>query len=848
MKKIIKNNKETILTFIIAFITINIVFYINDITPYGTFTTLQIDFYHQYGPMLKELCYRILNGKSLIYSFSMSTGLPIYRNFFNYLSSPLNIIMLLFTEKTMLTGFSFIIMTRVSLTAAIFNYFLEKKFNKKNKLFISLSLLYAFSNYFVAYYWNIMWMDSMALLPLIVLGIENIINKNKYLLYIFSLTIMIISSYFMGYMCCLYSVIYFICYFIYKLDFKSLKKKKYLKEVSKKVLIFTISSIVVGLLISFFGISLLKSLGTTSATNDAWPTSQYYNFTFTDYIVGHLSAITTTVLKTDISNEPNVSCGIIAVALLLLFIFNTKIKLKTKITYLVILGIITSAFFIPQLDFIFHALHVPNDLPYRYSYLYSFTLMIIAAYSIENIKDIKPMIVIVVYTLIMILLLIFKIYYLEVIDSDTLLTNLILMTIYFILYLIYFYDRKTIKYIYYGLILIVSIEMGYNINYNWNLSDNKEEFYYHYDEIKDTINKLDKEEKNNFYRLEKTFSTTLNDSSWYNYNGITTFSSMAYERMALMQHNLGTGGNLINSYEYFLNTPIYNLMFDIKYILGYNYDIDNYTEIDQNDKFSTYKFNYDTNLLYSVNKEIKELEISQNNPILNQYNFIKYATGIDDVFSKSEIINKKTIDYIDGMSVIEYTIKNSNTNNYFYDNYDLDYYIINDVLYFRNDYVLDLVDTNYYITSEKHNENILVNFTNEEDTYKIIVGTYYENNDIDVFYLNKNQFEEANDILLEDKINIITYKESYIKATAEIETDKVIYTSIPYDDDLKVYIDGKKVDTYMINSALLGFDIKKGNHTIEIKYQNNTMIIGSIISITTLLILLAIQYKKRCKK
>ena len=227
MKKILKNNKETILTLIVAFITINVVFIINNITPYGTFTTLQIDFYHQYGPMLKELWYRIFNGKSLLYSFSMSMGLPIYRNFFNYLSSPLNILILLFSEKTILAGLSFIIMIRVSITAAIFNYFLEKKFNKKNKLFISLSLLYAFSNYFVAYYWNIMWMDCMALLPLIVLGIENIVNKNEYLLYIFSLSIMIISSYFMGYMCCLYSVIYFICYFIYKLDFKSLKKKKY---------------------------------------------------------------------------------------------------------------------------------------------------------------------------------------------------------------------------------------------------------------------------------------------------------------------------------------------------------------------------------------------------------------------------------------------------------------------------------------------------------------------------------------------------------------------------------------------------------------------------------------------
>ncbi|UKI58943.1 MAG: hypothetical protein L6V81_04710 [Clostridium sp.] len=45
---------------------------------------------------------------------------------------------------------------------------------------------------------------------------------------------------------------------------------------------------------------------------------------------------------------------------------------------------------------------------------------------------------------------------------------------------------------------------------------------------------------------------------------MTTFSSMEYERMAILHHNLGTNGNLINSYEYVFNTPIYDLMFDLK--------------------------------------------------------------------------------------------------------------------------------------------------------------------------------------------------------------------------------------------------------------------------------------------
>ncbi|UKI58680.1 MAG: hypothetical protein L6V81_04720 [Clostridium sp.] len=48
----------------------------------------------------------------------------------------------------------------------------------------------------------------------------------------------------------------------------------------------------------------------------------------------------------------------------------------------------------------------------------------------------------------------------------------------------------------------------------------------------------------------------------------------------------------------------------------------------------------------------------------------------------------------------------------------------------------------------------------------------------------------------------------------------------------------------MIADSLLGFDIESGNHIIEIKYQNNLMIVGSIISITTLLVILCIQKKE----
>ena len=55
LKEKIKKRKWLISTFILAFMIINIIFYINEITPYGMHTTLKVDYFHQYGPMLKEM-------------------------------------------------------------------------------------------------------------------------------------------------------------------------------------------------------------------------------------------------------------------------------------------------------------------------------------------------------------------------------------------------------------------------------------------------------------------------------------------------------------------------------------------------------------------------------------------------------------------------------------------------------------------------------------------------------------------------------------------------------------------------------------------------------------------------
>lgn len=227
MKKI-KNNIYVLYTLLLSLLIILVFFYINNITPFGSKDFTVIDFYHQYFPMTSELINRILNSKTLLFSFNGS--LPFIRNLYNYLSSPFNILLLPFKDN-LSTGFSLLIAIKAILASTTICYYLTKNI-KNSILSIPISISYGFSSYYIAYHWNIMWLDGMIFLPLIILGLEKIIKENKSLLYIITLSISIFSNYYIGYMICIFTFIYFQFYYLlnYKFNIKDflIKFKNYI--------------------------------------------------------------------------------------------------------------------------------------------------------------------------------------------------------------------------------------------------------------------------------------------------------------------------------------------------------------------------------------------------------------------------------------------------------------------------------------------------------------------------------------------------------------------------------------------------------------------------------------------
>lgn len=826
MKKI-KNNIYVLYTLSISILIILVFFYINNITPFGSKDFTVIDFYHQYFPMTSELINRILNSKTLLFSFNGS--LPFIRNLYNYLSSPFNILLLPFKDN-LSTGFSLLIAIKAVLASTTICYYLTKNI-KNSILSIPISISYGFSSYYIAYHWNIMWLDGMIFLPLIILGLEKIIKENKSLLYIITLSISIFSNYYIGYMICIFTFIYFQFYYLlnYKFNIKDFLIK------FKNYILYSIISIGI---ISIVVIPIYFSLSSISATKDTFPSIFETEFNIINFILNNFSLSKPTALISENIPLPNTSSSLLIFILIPLFFINKNINKKEKILYALLLLTLFLCMHNTFINFIWHGFHFPNDLPYRQSFIYIFITIIIAYKSLINIKYINSKKLLITLTVFILLIILSKIIKFDNLQNKVLIINTILLIIYFAILII---NIKNKKYTQFALITIVAIETCISCVYNIKPDHNGKDLdnsIKNYQYIKNIL-----PQENEFYRIEKIKHDTYNDPALNNYYGISVFSSMTYEDISKLQRKLGNGSNNINSYYYNLQTPIYNSMFNIKYLVGkFNYNKNFYKE-NKNEGIKEYK--YPLSIAYKVNNNIKNWDTSSNNPFTVQESFIKESTGFDNMFNKLNINFKDIVPeitnngYFINSRICSINLENDrNGDVYLYiDSNNLSSILVNGESYFIATNEPYIINLGYF--SKYDDINVTMYFSYGD--------TSYNEFNIYAYSFNENNFKKAYNSLNDEILNISSFKENHIKGYINLKESGVIFTSIPYDNSWKIKVDNKYIDFYKIGESYIGFNLNEGYHNIEFIYKTKGLKTGAIISTISLISTIYLYIKKKLR-
>ena len=843
---------KCIYSFLIPFLLILWIFTMLNISIDSNKTVLVFDLNNQYVSYLSYLRNMFENGNDFFYTFSKTLGGDMAGLSAYYLLSPLNIILFLFSADKITNAIYLIILFKIGFSGLSFYYFISKK-NGFNFSTIIFSTSYALMAYNLVYQTNIMWLDGIVLLPLILLGIENIIDKKSGTLYVVALFLSIFSCYYIGYMICIFSIIY-MAYRIVLVteDFNFTGIIKSIKSIGKYIFF----SIIAGGLAAFVWIPSLKSLSGGKASFDF--TSMNFSRDF------NLPLILTKLYTGSFNIEslesglPNIFCGILMLLLFVLYFLNKNIKLKEKIASAVLTTIIILSFYISGLNLIWHGFNPPAGFPYRYSFVFSFIIIYLAYKCFKSLKGgfsiITLAIVNAFFIGITVLFIFMKISYL----------NIILVIIDMIIFIIFSF--LLYKYSKFGkkiFIILIALISFANIWSNGFFILNKIPYFQkdilnYVDELNPVLDDI-KETDKSFYRIEKTFYYSNNDPMLLSYNGLSHFSS---SEKAFVKDFLGKLGYRNNgTWAYYNNgsTVAADSLLGVKYVLSKGNNNSYYTSINGKNNITTSKNPYALPLGFMASSDILNINMSENNLFELQNNIFKSITKSN----KQIFISQKNVNI---------STSNINVIN------DKDYYVYEKLDDAKDAYIeytmtVDSLEPLYvhFPTEKMYQTEIFLNdksLGDYFDTYRydiVSLGSFkigdtvkfkmkLNSNHVEFsnaffYYQNMNVLKDYHDTIISNQLVINSHNSSHIEGTVDVQSDyEYMLFTIPYEKSWVIKVDGNIISSEKAFDTLTAVKVTKGYHIIELQYIPAGFYLGLIVSLIALGIFIIYLFLKNIMK
>ena len=195
---------------------------------------------------------------------------------------------------------------------------------------------------------------------------------------------MFIANFYIGYMIGFFCAIYFFCYlFFIKKDDDNLGS---LKSTVMVCLRFALAAIVAVLCAAVVILPVYYSLklGKLEFSNPDF--SLRPQFSILDFFTKFMPQSYDTVRNEGL---PFVYCGTLSFLMVPLYFMNSNIESRKKIGNGFVLILVFISMYLSTIDMAWHGFQVPNWLPYRYSFTFSFIILIMAAEAFERIEGIS---------------------------------------------------------------------------------------------------------------------------------------------------------------------------------------------------------------------------------------------------------------------------------------------------------------------------------------------------------------------------------------------------------------------------------------------------------------------------
>ena len=833
------------------------IFLLFSIIPFGHRTWLTIDLGQQYVDFFSYYQDTLLHHpEQFFYSFSKSIGGEMVSLWSYYLLSPFNLIFLLIPRSAIAMGVSLLIFLKLVSCTVSFAVLLDVKFKQRNGTALLFALSYGFMSYLSANQFNVMWLDALIALPLIVLGVDALLQKRNPLYYVLPLSLTILSNYYTGYMICLFLGLYFPYAFLMMNDSFSWKTfgKQFVRFIFYSVL--SIGLMMVILLPTFY--SLLGSKGT--ATTIAWSLTSEYNplLMVSKLFLGSFD------FQEMQKGYPNIFVGSLALFSFLSYFKEKRISLFQRLYALFITVIILISFNIEMLDKLWHAGQFPNWYSYRFSFLFSFWIVFLGYQWALKKKTIGVRETFVYFILILAAGIGFILFPQDYLQGWQIALGFGLsMGILYSLILIgrgkRMHQKFLISFVVIELLLnsiITLSRLGYEMN---------SEFTAYQASLSNWSTVL-RPAENEFYRSEKTMLRSKNDSLQVPTYGVSHFSSTFEKETERFFDAIGVRQG--NAYVNYSNgTLLTDALLGIKNTFiettdaTYNErwerkDLEDFSTIASFDEGHIVTNPNALSIAYPMKAILKSMKVPTNHPITMQNqlaNALSGTTSPKNIFTK--VPYETTFENISASPVVYQRVQlEDNTR---FGTITLTFTPeTNDPIYLEMAGTIGEEDLEMTLNGEPYafypvqSKPVLLSVAKNQkghpQTLQIIVkADGFEFSKLSLYSLNTTLLNERLEQTKAQELKLETFSATQFSGTMDVLEDSTVLTTIPYSKGWKVWVDGQEVQTYKILDSLLGFTISKGAHHIEYRYTTPFLLEGSLVSLASLLLLSYILYKRK---
>ena len=856
---------------------------------------LYSDMWHQYYPFFKDFRHALLSGDGLLYNWGIGMGIDYLGLISYYLASPLNLLSVLLPESLSLHYFGMLMPIKLGLAGLFFGMFLKGIFRRDDLTLPLFASFYALCAWALGYQWNIMWLDTFALLPLVALGTVRLLKERKYILYTLSLFFSIFANYYIGFFTCIFVLLVFICYQICRC--------KSIKRFFSDLLCIALFSILAIGMTAFLELPALAALQTTQSSVNSFPDS--FSLNIVDYErcaearnawsafktaqqsgEGGLLGLWWTAMKASVppilsgmrevagnmnggieptfkEGLPNLYAGVGTVLLAFLFLTAKQVKIRDKICSVFLLLFLLVSFIIRQLDYIWHGFHFTNMIPYRFSFLYSFIMLYMAyrAFLLRN--TFQPWQLITGGIL--------SIGIIACSDHSSEPVFLVYNGIFFLLYfVILFFNnfefplpeerdravmrriikerklRRSYANIAFALTMILEliinvVNFGVRFPYtgitNYPKGTNETASMIRYMLEDDEL----------FYRAEMTHAQTLNDSALNGYNGVSTFTSSANVKVTEFMRHMGFAAkNTYNRYCYEEASPVADLFLNLKYLIERDGQVEESLYWHQKHHYGNVYLLENQNYLplgFLAEKELADFELKNHgNAFSFQNSLFSSATGIaSDVWT---ITSPKAL-AVDGGGVnitsqtpAGYTAyENGSQQTTLVYRYTMDQtgFLCFDMnMSARNSFTVSKNGNHLYSESLSLPQTLSVCQVVPGDVIELKITCKANEKGtltIRAATVNDSIFQEGYRRLAASTLKLTKFTSTLVEGFISCNRDGLMYTSIPQNGNWIVLVDGQETEPVLVGDAMIAVKLTQGQHDIRFVYRNEAFSLGLAVSL-----------------